>query len=384
MDAPGGHGAPLRDVGAMSAASRVRVLHVIDSCDLGGAQTVLLNLLRATNRARFEPEVACMHGRGVFWDEFVSLGIPVHSLSPRKWLPLYVPRLTALIRARHFAIVHCHLFGANWIAKPLAAVLRVPVRISHDHGNDALRYDSSFAFAMDRWTNRCSSHICAVSASTRDFLIEREDIAPERVSLVYNGVDLSRFTPPAERLPRQRFVVLGVGRLHPQKNFTLFLEVAERVCRQHPQVEFRIAGSGPEEAMLRAHAAALGIASRVHFVGHITDTPALYADADALLMTSRFEGTPLTALEAMAMRLPIVAPSLDGLGEILTDERDALLVEPPSADKFATAVSRLMSDADLRTRLTAAAESNVRARFSAEAMATQVEIIYERCLARAM
>ena len=351
----------------MNPKARVRVLHVIDSLDLGGAQTALLNLLRATDRQRYEPEIACMHGRGVFWEEFASLGIPLHSLSPRKWLPLYIPGLIALIRSRRFAIVHCHLFGANWIAKPLAALVGVPVRISHDQCNDALRHESRFAFWMDRFTNRFASHICAVSATTRDFLIERERISPDRVSLVYNGVDLGRFTPGSAPPARDRFVVLGVGRLHPQKNFTLFLQVAELVCREHPTVEFRIAGTGLEEAMLRAQAAALGIRDRVVFLGHVADVRGLYADADVLLMTSRYEGTPLSALEAMAMRLPIVAPRLDGLAEILEHETDALLVEPASTSGYSAALARLVRDSDFRARLAAAAERKVR-RFRFEAI----------------
>lgn len=364
---------------SLPMSARIRVLHVIDSFDLGGGQTALLNLLRAANRERYEPEVACMHGRGVFWEEFERLGVPVHSLSPRKWLPLYIPRLAALIRARRFDIVHCHLFGANWIAKPLAALLGVPVRINHDQCNDALRYESSLAFALDQITNRCSSHVCAVSKSTRDFLVKREGVPGERVSLVYNGVDLARFAPPAERTSHERFVVLGVGRLHAQKNFALFLEVAQ----QFPAAEFRVAGTGPEEAMLRALATSLGIAERVQFLGHVADTRALYADADALLMTSRFEGTPLTVLEAMAMRLPIVAPRLDGIGEILSDGEDALLIDPPECAGFVAALTRLVAEPALTQRLTTSAEAKVRARFSAEAMTAQVEAIYERCLTAA-
>src|SRR4051794_7859079 len=149
-------------VRTLSMKRRTRVLHVIDSFDLGGGQTALLNLLRAANRERYEVEVACMHGRGIFWEEFARLGVPLHSLSPRKWLPLYVPRLAALIRKRRFDIVHCHLFGANWIAKPLAALLGVPVRISHDQCNDALRYDNALAHRLDTLANRWSSHVCAV------------------------------------------------------------------------------------------------------------------------------------------------------------------------------------------------------------------------------
>ncbi|MEQ1861184.1 MAG: glycosyltransferase [Chthoniobacteraceae bacterium] len=359
---------------------KTRVLHIIDSFDLGGAQTALLNLVRATDRERFEPEVAAMHGRGVFFEDFRALGVPVHSLSPRKWLPVYLPRLASLILRRKPRILHCHLFGSNWIAKPLAALLGVPVRINHDQCNDALRYEKPWARWLDTWTNRFSSHVCAVSASTRDFLVKRECLAPGRVSLVYNGVDLARFDPPARKPRLDRFVVLGVGRLHSQKNFALFLEVAAELTRRGHAVEFRLAGTGPEEAALRTKARELGIGDRVQFLGHVHETPPLFAGADALLMTSKFEGTPLTLLEAMAMRLPIVAPRLDGIGEILRNEEDALLVEPPERDDFVRSVERLIHSADFSTRLADAAHVKVRERFSAEAMAAQVEAIYERCL----
>lgn len=358
---------------------KIRVLHVIDSFDLGGGQTALLNLLRAHDRDRYEPEVACMHGHGVFWDEFARLGLPVHSLSPRKWLPLYVWRLARLIRRRRPRIVHCHLFGSNWIAKPLAALLGVPVRISHDQCNDALRYESPLALALDRWTNRLSSHVCAVSASTRDFLLRFERLPAEKVSLVYNGIDLARFRPEARPTP-SRPVILGVGRLHPQKDFALFLETAAELTRRGIEAEYRIAGTGPEEAALRAHAHALNLGDRVRFLGHVADSRGLYAEADLLLMTSRFEGTPLSILEAMAMRLPIVAPNLDGIGEILTPEDEALLVEGREGASFAQAVARLLADHDLAACLAVAAERKVHARYSAEKMAEAVEGIYERCL----
>ncbi|HEX5177259.1 MAG TPA: glycosyltransferase [Chthoniobacteraceae bacterium] len=359
----------------------IRVLHVIDSLDLGGAQTALAGMIKYCDRARFEPEVATMHGRGVFWEPFTALGVPVHSLSPRKWIPLFIPRFLRLVRKRRPHIVHCHLFAANWIAKPIAANAGVPVRINHDQCNDQLRERHRAALAMDTVTNRLSSHICAVSSSTRDFLIRRERISPARVSLVYNGVDLSRFTPRPRARSDGKLVVLGVGRLHPQKNFTLFLDAAAILAAKNPNALFRLAGTGPEEAKLRAHAAKLGIASRVEFLGHVSDTPALYADADVLLMTSLYEGTPLAILEAMATRVPIVARRVDGIAEILEDGGNALLCAGADPALFAEALEKLAVHRALRERLVAAAEEKVRASFSALAMARHVEAIYDRCLA---
>ena len=361
---------------------KIRVLHVIDSLALGGAQTALLNLVRHCDASRFEPSVATMHGRGVFWDAFAQLGVPLHSLSPRRELPLYVARFAGLVRSWRPQIVHCHLFGSNWVAKPLAAALGVPVRISHDQCNDALRYENPWAFAIDTQTNRLSSHICAVSSSTRDFLLRREKIPASRVSLVYNGVDLERFRAPA---PRGRsvgapFTVLGVGRLVPQKDFSTFLEVAAQLLREGCPIRVQIAGTGPNEEALRARAAVLGISAAVEFLGHVEDTSLLYARADALLLPSRFEGTPMTVLEAMAMRLPVVASRLDGIAEILTDDTDALLASPGDIQAFARQLRRLVDEPALGARLAEAALVKVRDRFSAQAMTSQVEAIYGRCL----
>jgi glycosyltransferase involved in cell wall biosynthesis len=375
-------GALFRGRPYIPSTARVRVLHVIDSFDLGGGQTALLNLIRATNRKRFEPEVACMHGRGVFWDEFVALGIPVYSLSPRKRMPLYVLKLMQLIVTRRPVIVHCHLFGSNWIAKPIATILGARVRVNHDQCNDGLRHEKLLLRGLDAATNLMSSHICAVSASTREFLVQRERVNPARVSLVYNGIDVERFKPRGPRVRGDAFVVTGAGRLHPQKNFSLFLDVAAEVLKRGLPVRFLIAGTGPEDDMLRKRCASLGIAQHVQFLGHVKDTANLFAASDALLMTSKFEGTPLTVLEAMAARLPIVAPRLDGIGEILKDGVDALLIESPHlASNFADAIARLYREPDLSRRLVTEAERNVKENFSAQAMATAVERVYERCLA---
>lgn len=374
-------GALFRGRPYISRKAQVRVLHVIDSFDLGGGQTALLNLIRASNRERFVPEVACMHGRGVFWDEFAALGIPVHSLSPRKQAPLYLVKLVQLILMRRPVIVHCHLFGSNWIAKPLATLLGVRVRVNHDQCNDGLRHDKPLLLWLDAATNLMSSHICAVSASTRDFLVQRERVNPGRVSLVYNGIDVDRFKPRGPRVRGDAFVVTGAGRLHPQKNFSLFLDVAADLLRRGLPMRFLIAGTGPEDELLRQRCASLGIAKHVQFLGHVKDTASLYAASDVLLMTSKFEGTPLTILEAMAMRLAIVAPRLDGIGEILKDGVDALLINSTEPARYADAIAKLYKEPDLARRLTTEAERNVRENFSAQAMAAEVERVYEKCLA---
>ena len=359
---------------------RIRVLHVIDSLDQGGGQVVLQNLVKHADRERFDISVATMHGHGVCWDTLAALGVPVHSLSPKKWLPLYIPKLLTLLLRERFDVVHCHLFGSNWIAKPLAALAGVRVLINHDHCNDRLRYDNKVAFALDVWTNRLSSHVCAVSASTYNFLIQNEKLPAGRVSLIYNGVDLQQFDGLVRKQDPANPVIVGIGRLHPQKNFSLFLEVAARVLKSHPRATFLIAGSGPEENTLRQRAQELGIAAQVKFLGHVSDPRPLYAQASLFLLTSDYEGTPMVILEAMAAGTPIIATDLDGISEVLRDGEEATLVERGNAEAFAEQVNALLHDPAKVATLAAAAQAKVRTHYSAEAMTRDVEAIYLRYL----
>jgi glycosyltransferase involved in cell wall biosynthesis len=361
-----------------------RILHVIDSFDLGGAQEALLNLVACADRTRFSSEVATMHGRGVYWERFRAAGVPVHSLSPHKFVPLYVWNLLRLLLTGEYDIVHCHLIASNLIAKPLAALLGVPVRFNHDQANDEYRYRNRGRLILDALANRFSTHICAVSASIVEFLKEREHLPAERISLVHNAIDLCRFTPGPERrvarrtewgLPPDALVIAGIGRLNYQKNFEIFIDIAKEVRRTHPQAVFVIAGSGPEERALRERAG-----DAVRFLGFVADTVPLYEAVDFLLLTSRFEGLPMVLLEAMAMRVPAVAARLDGIAEIIEDGTDGLLAEPGNRDDFATKLRALLDDPTRATAIATHAFAKVTSRFSAERMTREVEALYERYL----
>jgi glycosyltransferase involved in cell wall biosynthesis len=367
-----------------------RLLHIIDHLGSGGAQETLLGLLKYADRRRFQVEVATLHGHGHYWEAIRGLEVPIHSLSPWKFAPLYLPNLLLLFRRGKFDLIHCHLTASNLIAKPLAALAGVPYIFNYDQ-NDMYRKEKKWLRYLDRWANLLTHHIVAVSASTRDFLVQREKVSPEKITVVYNGVDLERFRPEAAaarrltwrqqwRLPENCPVVAGVGRLRRQKNFPFFLEVAREILENHPEVHFVIAGEGPEREKLENLARDLGLAPRVHFLGYIRDMAAFYPAVDVLLMTSHAEGTPLTVLEAMAMGVPLVAAQVDGMAEVLEDERDAFLVPPGDVHLFARRTCRLLQDKPLADQFGQSARAKVHKHYAAPAMARQVEAVYLRFL----
>ena len=367
-----------------------KVLHVIDSFDLGGAQTFLLDLVRHHDRSRYLTDVAAMYGRGVYADAFEEAGITTHSLSPGKFPPMYLPNFWRLMKKGGYDILHFHLFGANLCAKPLAILAGHSAIIVQDQCNDASRENNSLLLAADAFWNRCSDRVIAVSESTRRYLLDREDLEDSKVMMIPNGIDTEMFRPAtleqkrssrlALRLAPESFVIGGVGRLVSQKNFTLFLKVAAQVVAGNPSVFFVIAGTGPLESQLHAGAEKLGIAERVRFLGHVSDRVSLFHALDSLLLTSDFEGTPMTLLEAMARGLPVVASGVDGIAEVCTDGKNALLAPPGDRGGFEKAVRRLIDEESLRKTLCIAGRRRVEEHYDIRGIARRIEGIYEEVL----
>lgn len=364
----------------------IRILHVIDSLDLGGAQTALINLIRYADRERFHHEVAAMHGRGLFAEAFERLRIPTYSLSARRWPPEYLWKFPELVRKGQFDIVQTHLFGSNWIAKPLAAVCGVRIRYSHDQCNDAFRSGSPLATLVDRLTNRFSTRIFSVSESITDFLKSKEQVSAEKIVPLPNSVDRSVFVPPTESqrsrarqtfgIPEGKIIVGAVGRMVPQKDFQTFVLAARELQLSRPDLVFVVFGSGPEEGELRKLAAPLG--DRFRFAGIVSDRPAIYHALDAQVLPSRFEGLPMTLLEAMASGVPVIASNVDGVREIASHGKDAVLIEPGDVHGFAVAIDRVTRGGfEVREQIVAA-EALMAQRFDAIRLSREMHSWYEK------
>jgi glycosyltransferase involved in cell wall biosynthesis len=369
-----------------------KVLHVIDSLDLGGAQTFLLDLVNHHDRTRFIPEVAVMHGAGVYAKAFMDAGVSVHSLSPLRFPPFYIPNFWKLMNGGNYDLLHFHLFGANLCAKPIAVMSGHPAIVVHDQCNDASRDQNPLLLAADAFWNRKSHRIIAVSESTRRYLLAHEDLDDSSVVTISNGIDTERFRPAigAQRkqarselgMPADAFVIGGVGRLVFQKNFLLFLKVASNILKHYPEVRFAIAGTGPLEPILRAEAENLGISSQIIFLGHVSNRQSLYHALDILLITSDFEGTPMTLLEAMASGIPVVASGVDGIAEVCSDGVNSLLALPGNSISFEQSLSRIISDQALRDDFASAGRRTILERYDIKGITERVERVYDELLCK--
>jgi len=361
-----------------SEKRRIRVLHLIDSLDLGGAQTAILAWLQEHDRGRFEIHLASMHGtpKSLFYERVREFKIPVILLSPQRWIPLYFLRLPLTLVVGRYDIVHCHLFASNWLGKPLARFFGVPVVVSHDHCNDSFRTGSALVRWIDRCANRLADQIFAVSGSIRDYLMEFEKIPADKIRVVANGLP--------ERLAMKRRdrpvkIVGGAGRLVPQKNFERFLRIARNLQDIDSSYHFMIAGSGPLDQPLRRRAGELGI--KIEWLGVMPSLDRFFSSIDLFLLTSDFEGLPMTVLEALQGGVPVAAMAVDGIREEFTDEIE--LLDPASSDlEIGRRIHALLKD---RTELSARMHLGIELvsrRFSARTQIREIEHEYLELLRR--
>jgi len=360
-------------VDARSASpGRIRVLHLIDSLELGGAQTALLSWLISHDRGRFEVHLASMHGtrKSLYYERAQQLGIPVIFLSPRRFVPIYLFRLPLLLLRGRYEVAHCHLFASNWLGKPFARLLGVPVVISHDQCKDSFRTNSTLVTLIDRLTNRCADQIFAVSASVKDYLVKVEKVPSARIRIIPNGLSgrvQSRRTRDFAK------VIGGAGRLVPQKNFGRFLRIARVLMEIDNSYRFVIAGNGPLESELKREAAELGV--NVEWFGVEPSLDRFFCEIDLYLLTSDFEGLPMALLEALQHGVPAAAMAVDGIREEFSDE--ILLLDPTGDDRELGHLihSALQNQAELVTQIQRA-KALVGWRFSAQHQIREMEQVY--------
>lgn len=272
--------------------------------------------------------------------------------------PITLGGFMRALRQERADIVHLHGWIAANYGRLAGRMMRIPT-IMHEHGVDP-RFPGAQRMA-DRMLSPCTHTAVAVSNSVRDFLVKERSVPAKKIRVIYNGAPLTEFRPVGPEdtdrvraefaIPKDRRVVGTIGRLDVQKGITYLVKAAVRVLQARPDVHFVIVGDGPSREGLEAETRSLGIQSSFTFTGHRSDVPTVQSMFDVQAFPSLWEGTPLTVFEAMGTRRAIVSTDVDGLGEVLTDGRDAIIVKPGDPDQLSEGILRLLADPVLAERL---------------------------------
>ena len=370
----------------------MRVLHVISSGGMYGAETVILSLMHSINAMPAHGcALAVFHNPRQPPPALVQAAMTsgldatqVHLLPCRGQIDRYVAARLRGLAARHGAdTVHAHGYKADIYAACAWGRLR-PALVSTCH----TWYDNDLPLrlygALDRRMLRRFEAVVAVSGEVRDRLLAAH-VAPERIELIRNGVAMEPFVLAGQqRLRRQAQsgpLRIGlVGRLAPEKGIDTLLGAAARLREGHPEISFEIAGEGAERPHLQQLLRELHLETRVSLWGGVADMPAFYAGLDLLVSASRQEGLPMALLEGMASGLPVVATRVGAVPQVVREGVTGLLVEPDAPEALAEAMEQLIGSRTLRGSLGQAGQDRIRSEFSAERMTAEYLAVYEQAL----
>ena len=359
---------------------RIRVLHLIDNLDLGGAQTVLFGLLEYFDRNRFEIVLATMHAnrKSLYFGRAVELGVRLVALSPRRWLPWYLATLPWLLFRGRFDVVHSHLYASNWLGKPLAKLFRVPVVISHDHCYDRFRFDWPVISKVDAWANGFADWILVIANSIREELVRKERMPSEKIELMRNGLPERPFPT---RPVGVRKVIGAAGRLVGWKRFDRFLRIGQQLLELDSEYQFRLAGSGPHEQSLRLLAKDLGVSEKLVWCGTVANMADFFGSIDVFLLTSEFEDLPMILLEAMYHGVPSAAVTVNASrAEIAGDILD---LDPHDTEaEWARAIHSLFQNPAAYMDLSRRGRELMKREYMAEKRARRLENLYEELVGR--
>ena len=279
-----------------------------------------------------------------------------------------------------FDIVHAHGLRAALIAA-LAGSRSGTARIATAHNMPELH--GTPARAAARMAIRRADAIVAVSQAVADQVV-RLGADRHHIHVIPNGVAVGPLPDSSGRvsnrqslgLPPDAFVIVGAGRLSPEKGFDVLISALPRVVADVPIVLLVLVGDGPARIELDARVFRSGLTPAVRLVGRVADVEPWLRAADVVVVPSRSEGQGLVALEAMAVGAPVVASRVGGLPEVVDDCITGLLVPPEDPDALATAISRLAHDPVLRSRLGQAGYTRVCERFAVGIMLDRVGSLY--------
>jgi glycosyltransferase involved in cell wall biosynthesis len=385
----------------------VRVLRVIARLNMGGPALHVAYLTHGLRERGYETTlVAGSLARGEDSMEFVArdLGIEAthlpelrRDIAPIRDLQATL-RLAQLIRRLRPDILHTHTAKAGAVGRMAASLVgdaRPPIVVHTFHGHVLRGYFGprlSYGFRLlERWLARRTDALVAVSPEVRDELV-RLGVAPaEKFTVVRVGIELTdRVADLDGRAETRRrlgiagdsFTVGWVGRMTGVKRTSDVLLAFKRLRERGVDAFLCMIGDGPERGQLERRAHELGIMKRTLFLGYQEQVAPYYAALDAMILPSGNEGTPVSAIEALAAGRPVVATRVGGLPDVVREGEDGFLVAPGAVDELADRLERLATDEELRRRMGEAGRERVLPRYSVERLIDDVDALYRSLLAK--
>lgn len=344
----------------------------------GGGEYQVLHLVRGLVSAGIPTTLRARRG-GLLLSRALELRLPASPLVGPWRIPLGEIPLSRALASAGVTLIHCHDSSALSLGHRLKRRLGVPLVLARRVASP-LR---SNPVSRRKYSPRRIDAVIAISETVRDVFCHG-GFPRDRVFVAQSGLDLAALDShdresPIHR-PTGRFLIAGIGKLAPKKNWRLLIRTAAALEASGLAADWVLAGDGPERRRLESLAREAGIANRVHFLGHCPDAERILHECDLLFFPSVREGASVTVRQAMALGVPVVAADAAGTAESL--DGHGWLVSSDDVDAAAQAVREALGDAGKREAVRQAARMSARTRFAIERTVQETNRVYEMVLGR--
>ncbi|MEO5954428.1 MAG: glycosyltransferase [Nitrospiraceae bacterium] len=360
------------------------ILHTIESGGPGGAETVVLNLVKRLNPERFKSIVLLPPGPWLN-PRLRELGVPVIEVSWKSWWDLRGPlAMVKAIRKHKVDLIHSHLPGQNFYSCIAGSIAGTKALVTY-HGPVELERSENFRGRVRLWVVRnLADRVIVVCDLVKRLLIQK-GFSSDRISLVYNGIDSDFIADPRREALRHELkleathkLIGMIANVRQSKGYEYYVKACAKVCKDNPNVTFLAIGDVNEQLAvpIKALHSRLSLGDRFRFLGFRSDVSQILREIDIFVLASTSEGMPLSILEAMAAGKPVVTTDCGGIPEMVDHGRTGWLVPPADPDALALAISELLKDAGRGKQLGEGARDKFFKEFTLNGMIERYEKLY--------
>lgn len=383
----------------ISGENKIKIVHVVYSFEVGGVESLLVDLLNRIDSKVFEVHLVVLTNDSVRMVELLR-GVKVHVLNFKgddlKGV-LFFSRLILTLSRLFFKInpniVHNHLSSFNLLlvtsSMVLSGVKAVHIRTIHTSGgfySDDRSYKDGFRLFLDRLAMRLyNPYVISISNAVHENSVRYFKGLMKGIRLIYNGIDLDRFDKTVCVKDKERYgfavdslVITYVSRMEDGKNHDFLIDIFSEILRMYPKAILCFAGDGALKEYLMNKVAVANLSDSIIFLGSVSKVEHLLSSSDLAVFPSVFEGFSIVMIEKLAMGLPVVASDIEPFREIATDGHNAFLVSLDDRQRFLNSIILLLKKPELRDRI--GRNARIAAEFfSIEKVVKEYEVYYIEC-----
>ena len=324
---------------------KIKILYVITSLGLGGAEKLLLSYLKNLDQNKYSLNVCSLREKPDELLKDISNFASVTNLKiNNRFNPNVILKLKKLIREIKPDVIHTHLFQARIYTTLAQLFHRDAILIAHKHNSVNFKKHNIFIL-LEMFSIHLNKKVIAISESVKQSLVKYELIPAKKIYVLPNSIDYHNFNKNVriKNYSKENHIIIGtVCRLEKQKGIKYLLLAMKTILAKFPNARLEIVGDGSLLEELQNQCIDLGISNSVFFFGKFTDVIPFYKRMDIFVLPSIYEGFGIVILEAMAIGVPVVATNVDGIREVVVDGESGILIPPKNPESIADAISYII------------------------------------------